>query len=40
MSMIKCNKILKLNGAELYRNSKQKGLKGLKYIGDDEEINM
>jgi len=42
MSMIKCNKILKLNGAELYRNSKQKGLQGLKYIGDDdtEVINM
>lgn len=36
MSMIKCNKILKLNGAELYRNSKQKGLIGLKYIGNDE----
>ena len=40
MSMIKCNKILKLNGAELYRNSKQKGLKGLKYIDDDDEIDM
>lgn len=36
MSMIKCNKILKLNGAELYRNTKQKGLTGLKYIGNDE----
>lgn len=36
MSMIKCNKILKLNGAEQYRNSKQKGLKGLKYIDDDD----
>lgn len=41
MSMIKCNKILKLNGAEQYRNSKQKGLKGLKYIdGDDETIEI
>jgi len=37
MSLIKCNKILKLNGAETYRNSKQKGLQGLKYIGGDDE---